>query len=253
MKEALVVGAGWLGLPLAMALGEAGWEVTATTRKSAASWPAPIKHLPLELDGDLPDLSAFVLVVLAFPPQANLGAEVYARRIERLCKVLSPQAQLVLISSTGAYSDAPGEYDETAAIKPEHPVVLGEQALLRHFRRALVLRAAGLAGYDRRIGKFFSGRVLPDPQQVVNLVHRDDVVGAALHLIGQQATGIFNVVAPEHPTKAEVYGKDLEELGMPSFILPENAPASAARVVLGHALQASGYAFGHPNPLGFGG
>lgn len=253
MKEALVVGAGWLGLPLALALEQAGWEVTATTRIRAASWPASINHLPLELDGDLPDLSVFVLVVLAFPPQANLGAAVYAQRIERLCKVLSPQAQLVLISSTGVYPDAPGAYDETAAVKPGHPVVLGEQTLLKHFSQALVLRAAGLAGYDRRIGKYFSGRVLPDPQQAVNLVHRDDVVGATLHLIRQQAVGFYNVVAPEHPTKAEVYGKDLEELGLPSFIFPENAPASAARVVFGHALQAAGYAFVHPNPLGFGG
>jgi nucleoside-diphosphate-sugar epimerase len=251
MKEALVVGAGWLGLPLALALGEAGWEVTATTRKSAANWPAPIKHLPLELDGDLPDLSAFTLVVLAFPPQANLGAEVYARRTERLCKVLSPRAQLLLISSTGVYPDAPGEYDETAAIKPEHPVVLGEQALLRHFPQALVLRAAGLAGYDRRIGKFFSGRVLPDPQQVVNLVHRDDVVGAALHLIGQRAEGIYNVVAPEHPTKAEVYGRDLEELGMPPFqVLASGAPTNL-RVIVTQRLLATGFVYHFADPLKF--
>lgn len=253
MSHALVVGAGWLGLTLALALKEAGWEVTATTRTRAANWPPQIKHLPLELDGHVPDLSAFALVVLAFPPQANLGAEVYARRIERLCKALSPQTRLVLISSTGVYPDAPGQYNETAAVKPDHPVVLGEQALLRHFPQALVLRAAGLAGYDRRIGKYFSDRVLPDPQQVVNLVHRDDVVGAALHLINLQAAGIYNVVAPQHPTKAAVYGKDLADLGLPAFILPENEPASSVRLVLADALQAAGYAFLHPNPLGFGG
>lgn len=252
MSQALVVGAGWLGLPLALALQEQGWEVTATTRKRSADWPAQIKHLPLELDGDLPDLSAFALVVLAFPPQANLGAELYARRIERLCGALSPQARLVLISSTGVYPDAPGNYDETSAVKSYHPVVLGEQTLLKHFPQALVLRAAGLAGYDRRIGKYFTGRLLPDPEQVVNLVHRDDVVGAALHLVGQQATGIFNVVAPEHPCKEAVYSKDLADLGLPSFILPESTPASALRRVDGGALEAAGYVFQQPDPMGFG-
>lgn len=251
MSQALVVGAGWLGLPLAVALQEAGWKVTATTRNRAANWPAQIKHLALELDGELPDLSAFALVAMAFPPQANLGAYVYARRIERLCAQLSPAARLLLISSTGVYPDAPGTYTESSPVKPDHPVVLGEQALLRHFQQALVLRAAGLAGYDRRIGKYFSGRLLADPGQVVNLVHRDDVVGAALHLLEQQADGIFNVVAPEHPTKAEVYGKDLADLGLPSFILPENVSASAPRMVHGRAVEAAGYVFQHPNPMGF--
>jgi len=130
-------------------------------------------------------------------------------------------------------------------------VVLGEQALLRHFPQALVLRAAGLAGFDRRIGKFFSGRVLPDPQQVVNLVHRDDVVGAALHLIGQRAEGIYNVVAPEHPTKAEVYGRDLEELGMPPFqVLASGAPTNL-RVIVTQGLLATGFVYHFADPLKF--
>lgn len=253
MSQALVVGAGWLGLPLAVALQEAGWEVTATTRKPSADWPAPIKHLPLELDGALPDLTAFELVVLAFPPQANLGAELYAQRIERLCAHLAPTARVLLISSTGVYPDAPGTYTEFSPVKPDHPVVLGERVLLRHFPQALVLRAAGLAGYDRRIGKYFSGRLLPDPLQVVNLVHRDDVVGAALHLIRQQADGIFNVVAPEHPSKEEVYGKDLSDLGLPAFSLPESTHALAPRWVDGRALEAAGYVFLQPDPMGFGG
>lgn len=253
MSQALVVGAGWLGLPLSLALQEQGWEVTATTRKRGADWPSPIKHLPLELDGTLPDLSAFELVVLAFPPQANLGADVYAQRIERLCTQLAATARVLLISSTGVYPDAPGIYTETSPVKSNHPVVWGEQALLRHFPKALVLRAAGLAGYDRRIGKYFSGRLLPDPLQVVNLVHRDDVVGAALHLIGKQAAGIFNVVAPEHPSKAEVYAKDLADLGLPSFSLPESTSASAPRRVDGRALEAAGYVFQHTDPMGFGG
>lgn len=251
MSQALVVGAGWLGLPLALALQEQGWEVTATTRKRGADWPSPIKHLSLELDGALPDLSAFELVVLAFPPQANLGADVYARRIERLCAQLAATARVLLISSTGVYPDAPGTYTETSPVKSNHPVVLGEQALLRHFPKALVLRAAGLAGYDRRIGKYFSGRVLPDPQQVVNLVHCDDVVGAALHLIGQQAKGIYNLVAPEHPNKAEVYGRDLEELGLPIFKMSDSAHAEKERMILTDKLLTTGFSFHFKNPLNF--
>lgn len=252
----LVVGAGWLGLPLAKAMAGAGHEVLVTNRSgaSAAFTAAGLQALALDLDqAILPDLTSFDLVVASFPPGARAGNDgLYAQRLQRLCEALSSQCRLVLVSSTSVYPQVPGMYNENSEPLAEHAVRRGELAVLQHFPEALILRAGGLAGYDRTIGRYFSGRELVDPEQVVNLVHRDDAVGAALHLIAQGAQGCcYNLVAPEHPTKAAVYAADLEALQLPPFVLSANQGEEAPRVISSDKLLATGYRFEHPNPLYF--
>lgn len=250
----LVVGAGWLGLPLAEALRAAGHVVQVSNRSGAseAFTAAGLPALALDLDQKLPDLTAFDLVVASFPPAARGGNDtLYAERLERLCQALSPEARLVLVSSTSVYPQQAGTYDENSEPLADHALRRGEWVVLQHFPEALILRAGGLAGYDRLIGRYFSGRELTDPSQVVNLVHRDDVVGVALHLIHRQAQGIYNVVAPEHPTKAVVYSADLARLKMAPFVVAAEPVVSAPRIISAEKLLASGYSFLHPNPSFF--
>lgn len=251
----LVVGAGWLGLPLAKVMAGAGHQVLVSNRSgaSAAFTAAGLQALALDLDQAIfPDLTSFELVVASFPPAARGGNDgLYAQRLQRLCEALSPQCRLVLVSSTSVYSQAPGMYNENSEPLAEHAVRRGELAVLQHFPTALILRAGGLAGYDRLIGRYFSGREMADPTQVVNLVHRDDAVGAALHLIAQGAQGCYNVVAPEHPTKAVVYAADLDALKLPPFVLSANQGEEAPRIISSDKLLATGYRFEHPNPLYF--
>lgn len=253
--KVLVVGAGWLGLPLAVALQQAGHEVNVSNRsgRSAAFEAAGLQALRLDLDeAILPDLTPFELVVASFPPAARGGNDgLYAQRLQRLCEALPSQCRLVLVSSTSVYPQAAGIYYENSALLAEHAVRRGEFAVLQHFPEALILRAGGLAGYDRLIGRYFSGRELADPAQVVNLIHRDDAVGAALHLLAQGAQGCYNLLAPEHPTKAAVYAADLEALKLPPFIVSANRGEEASRIISSDKLLATGYRFEHPNPLYF--
>lgn len=251
----LVVGAGWLGLPLAKAMREAGHEVLVSNRSGQHPdfAAAGLQALALDLDqATLPDLSAYELVVASFPPAARAGNDdLYAQRLERLCAALSPSCRLVLVSSTSVYPQAAGTYDENSPPLAEHAVRRGELEVLQHFPAALILRAGGLAGYDRLIGRYFSGRELADPSQVVNLIHRDDAVGAALHLMALQAQGMYNLVAPEHPSKGEVYAADLEALQLAPYTTAEAAVEMAPRIISTAKLLATGYAFQHPNPRYF--
>lgn len=250
----LVVGAGWLGLPVAKALREAGHEVLVSNRSGQHPdfAAAGLQALALDLDQNLPDLSVYELVVASFPPAARGGGDgLYAQRLERLCAALSPSCRLVLVSSTSVYPQAAGTYDEDSAPLAEHAVRRGELIVLQHFPAALILRAGGLAGYDRLIGRYFSGRELADPSQVVNLIHRDDAVGAALHLMALQAQGMYNLVAPEHPSKGEVYAADLEALQLAPFTTAAATVEVAPRIISAAKLLATGYAFQHPNPLFF--
>lgn len=255
-KRVLVIGAGWLGLPLAVALQQAGYEVSVSNRsgQSAAFEAAGLPALALDVDQLLPDLSAYELVVASFPPAARGGNDaLYAQRLQRLCETLSPSCRLVLVSSTSVYPQAPGLYHENSKTVAAHAVRRGELAVLQRFPEALILRAAGLAGYDRLIGKYFSGRELADPLQVVNLIHRDDAVVACLFLLRQHAQGIYNLVAPLHPTKKAVYAADLERLGLPAFTIPVSTATTQARRISVERLLAEGYHFIYPDPIHFPG
>lgn len=253
-QRVLVVGAGWLGLPLAEALKAAGHAVQVSNRSgaSAAFTAAGLSAMALDLDEALPDLTAFEVVIASFPPAARAGNDtLYAQRLQRLCQALSPKVRFVLISSTSVYPQAAGVYTEVSMTLAEHAVRHGEEVVLKHFPEALVLRAGGLAGYDRLIGRYFSGRELVDPTQVVNLIHRDDVVGAALHLMAAKAQGCYNLVAPEHPSKAAVYAADLEALQLAPFLATAKSEEEAPRIISSEKLIATGYEFQHPNPFFF--
>jgi len=77
------------------------------------------------------------------------------------------------------------------------------------------------------------------------------VVGAALHLMAAGAQGCYNLVAPEHPTKAAVYAADLEALKLAPFHTAANPAIKAPRIISSNKLIATGYRFEHPNPLYF--
>lgn len=252
--QVLLVGAGWLGLPLAVALQQAGHEVNVSNRsgQSSAFEAAGLRALALDLDRSLPELTAYELVVASFPPAARGGNDaLYAERLQGLCQGLAPNCRFVLVSSTGVYPQVGGVYHENSATMCEQAVRRGELAVLQYFPEALILRAGGLAGYNRRIGRYFSSRELADPSQVVNLIHRNDVVGAALHLIQRNAQGYYNLVAPEHPSKAAVYAADLQALALPPLLLPAEPEVTDLRFISCDKLLGTGYQFQYPHPLFF--
>jgi nucleoside-diphosphate-sugar epimerase len=252
-KNWLVVGAGWLGLPLAEALAAHGAQVTATNRKLDSVKRAHPRLQWQALDLDLPKtkpLGGFEGIVLAFPPSSHLGPQMYAKRIAQMLELASAD-QWVLMSSTGVYPQKAGFYDENAEVLSDHAVVLGEKLLQQAHPNALIFRAGGLAGLDRRIGRHFANRLLADPWQAVNLVHQADVISASLHLLQQNRSGIYNVVAPLHPAKAEVYKRDLEALHLPPFLMPEQQHRQAQRIILSDKLLATDFHFSRPDPMFF--
>jgi hypothetical protein len=251
----LVQGAGWLGIPLIRALQQSGYEAHAGSR-NAMQFRQHYPDIPvIGLNPDLkqlPDLEAYDGLIAAFPPGVKQdGPLAYAGRMGRLGSTLATNARFVMLSSTGVYADAAGTYAETDGVKDDHPVRLAEKALLETRSGALILRLGGLTASDRLIGRYFSERELSDPDAPVNFIHREDAVAACIYLILQQAIGIFNVVAPEHPTKSDVYSADLAALGLPPFINAEESKKAVARIISSEKLQAAGYAFLHLNPLNF--
>ena len=71
-------------------------------------------------------------------------------------------------------------------------------------------------GYRRHPVYFLSGRKqVPNGDAPVNLVHGDDVASIIQKIIEQEIKGeIFNVVAPSHPTKKQVYDAKAKEFNL---------------------------------------
>ncbi len=108
-------------------------------------------------------------------------------------------------------------------------------------------------GYDRVPGKYFIGKKDLNTGSIpVNFVHRDDVIGIIYEVIRQDKWNeIFNVVAPEHPVRKDIYISNAQDFGWaaPSFLegtTPDYKIVSSNKVI-----RELNYRFIYPNPLTF--
>jgi nucleoside-diphosphate-sugar epimerase len=260
-----LLGAGWLGLPLAQYLQAQGYEVRAS--RTSAAGASELRALGLEAfaialaaETPLPD-SAFwhapTLLITVPPQRGKAEAEQLAQfreLIERARR--SGVRQVLYVSSTSVYADEEPLATEATAPAPTKPggavvhqleqLLQGEPAF-----RTTVLRFGGLIGYDR----------LPDSGAAIlrrnraadtpmNVIHRDDCVRIMHEIVRQDAWGeVFNACADAHPTRRDYYAAAARARG---FALPDLGPVQAQpyKVVSSEKLKAAlGYQFLYPNPL----
>ena len=239
----VVIGCGWLGLPLAASLARDGHEVHGTRTRADAldeiTLQGVIAHrlaATPDLAGEVDVLAGADRVVTALPP-SGLGDR-YPEAIERIASASRDAAQIVHVSSTGVHPDRPGHpttREDDLADEPSERaarLLAAERAVASvDGPSATVLRLAGLWGYGRNPVRHLAGRTLPGGDAPVNLVHRDDAI-AAVHavMLPEPVPGTFAVVADEHPTRAALYGAEAERLGLPAprFL---TGPSTGKRVV----------------------
>lgn len=243
MRQASIVGCGWVGLALAERWTSRGIHVTGTTTRferlellRAAGVEEAI-HLAVDASfSELPVVDE--LLVITIPPgrRSVERLAVYPQRLQELAARTCPTAKVVFLSSTGVYGEGEGEVDETAMPAPATEsarAVLEAEHLLRSAlgARLCILRLAGLVGPGRHPGKWFAGKQnAANGDAPVNLVHRDDVLDAIDVVIAQNVFGdVLNVVAAEHPRKRDYYAACSAqlELLLPTF---KDGGADAKRV-----------------------
>ncbi len=244
----VVLGAGWLGHALCIDAQKKGWQVQGTHRSSEHS--EDFLKL-LELKGDQlvhqVDLeNAFW--VCAIPPRSRDGDSDYLLTLEKSLKLANSlnYKGFLLCSSTGVYNSDEQIYNEQSDIRcrTERQQRLYDAEQLALSAGAKVVRLAGLLGPNREPGRFVAGKQLnSSSQQVVNMVHQQDVINAIYTIIQhwQSAAAIYNVVNPSHPTKADYYQQKSQQQGtaMPSFASDEKAE----RIVDGSAIESLGFSY----------
>ncbi|MEI9960352.1 MAG: SDR family oxidoreductase [Limisphaerales bacterium] len=274
----LIIGCGYVGVPLGAELVRLGHEVFGLRRSPAAeaelkaagiqpligdvTKPDELKNLPRDFD--------WVVNCVAAGGDAENYREVYLQGTRNLIEWLAvnPPKKFVYTSSTSVYAQNDGspvkESSPTEPIaKTSKILVETEKVLLaavaeRKFP-AVILRVAGIYGPDR--GHWFKqflkneATMEGDGSRFLNMIHRDDLVGCIIAALKSGRAGeIYNAVDDEPVSQRTFFEWLAGTVGKyPPPSAPENSLENRKRGVTNKRVSNRrlkmelGYQFKHPN------
>ena len=246
----LIVGCGYVGLPLGAELVRRGHEVFGLRRTTAAETQLRAAGIqPLAGDVTQPETLAalpghyewVVNCVASGGGDADSYRRIYLHGTANLLAWLAPHPpkKFLYTSSTGVYGQTDGSLVRESS--PTEPVaetarvlVETEQLLLTAFAEhrlpAVILRVAGIYGPGRGYAfKQFlknEARLEGDGTRILNMIHRDDLIGGIIAALKSGRPGeIYNVVDNEPVTQIHFFQWLADSLGRP---LPPRAPEDPA-------------------------
>ena len=274
----LIVGCGYVGLPLGAELIRLGHEVFGLRRNPASenelkaagiqplfgdvTKPETLAKLPQDFD--------WVVNCVAAGGDAENYRAIYLQGTRNLIDWLStnPPKKFVYTSSTSVYAQNDGsqvkESSLTEPISETSKILLKtEKVLLEAFQQkklpAVILRVAGIYGPER--GHLFKqflkneATIEGDGSRHLNMIHRDDLIGGIIAALKSGRAGeIYNAVDDEPVSQKnflEWLGGTLGKYPPPSE--PENSNENHKRGVTNKRVSNRklkmelGYQFKHPN------
>ncbi len=253
--RALVVGCGYVGLPLGIELVRRGHTVFGLRRTPSHGELEQHGIEPLVGDITQPEQVAkikgsFDWVINAVSSSKG-GVEdyrsVYLEATRHLIDLFSrvPIQRYVYTSSTSVYAQTDGGW--VTEESPTEPQSETSRVLVKTERRllaaalatnfpAIILRVAGIYGPERGhlFQQFLRGeaRLSGDGSRLINMVHRDDVVAAIIAALEQGAPGkVYNVADNEPVTQREFFGWLSDKLAMPMPLAATEQEAARKRGV----------------------
>lgn len=228
MKIALI-GYGWLAKKFARHIEEKKIPETELilTRRNAFSLSKEdqltLNYQTVELDLENHQTATSYLSNVEFAFCFITPSENYPQHIRNLIGLLDPKAKLVLISSTGVFSNT-GFLDERSEVISTTPrsqrILRGETEALKR-ENTQIIRSGGQIGPDRLPAQSISKRANDTIQDApVNIIHSEDLVEImSLVLESKIESQVIHAVSPHHPMKSEYYSLQAKKLGLslPSF------------------------------------
>ena len=253
----LIIGCGYVGLPLGVELVRQGHEVFGLRRSAAAEaqlLAAGIRPLagdvtkPESLAGLPRQFDWIVNCVASGGGEADSYRQIYREGTANLLAWLAahPPKKFVYTSSTGVYGQTDGSaVKETSPTEPAAEtakvLVETEKLLLAAYAEqrfpAIILRVAGIYGPGRGYAfKQFmknEARIEGDGSRVMNMIHRDDLIGCIIAALKSGRPGeIYNAVDDEPVTQANFFLWLAGSLGKyPPPSVPDNPEATRKRGV----------------------
>jgi nucleoside-diphosphate-sugar epimerase len=245
----LIVGCGYVGLPLGTELVRLGHEVSGLRRNASAenelkaagiqplfgdvTQPETLAKLPREFD--------WVVNCVAAGGGADDYRQVYLQGTRNLIEWLTPNPpkKFVYTSSTSVYGQTDGsqvkESSPTEPLVETAKILLETEKLLlaavaeRKFP-AVILRVAGIYGPDR--GHWFKqflkneARLEGDGSRFLNMIHRADLIGCIIAALKNGRPGeIYNAADDEPVSQLHFFQWLAQALDKP---LPPSEPAAVA-------------------------
>jgi nucleoside-diphosphate-sugar epimerase len=266
--QALIIGCGYVGLPLALRLQKLGHDVHAWVRSmDSAAMLAEYRFSEI-ITGSVAEekvwagLNRDFDIVIHCASSSGGGEPAYEEVFLQGARMMGagqPRARRLFVSSTSVYGQSAGEMvtEESAA----EPVTATGRILREAERAALasgttVVRSTGIYGPNRGVlfEKFRRGEAVieGDGLRWINQIHQRDLVSAVEHLIDKGATGeIYNATDDMPVTYHDYYAWCSDFLGKP---MPPHGPVNVNRKrgltnkrVSNAKLRATGWAPHYPS------
>ena len=260
-----IIGAGWLGKPLARQLLSQDYPLTVScshTEKAVSlvvqGIPAVSATLSDEPQGDWASLLSNKDIAICLLPasRGNHSSAPLSVQIEQLLALLKEYqvGKLIFISSTSIYHKTDQTLTETSPLNSISTVYAAEQLIQQQQEiDCTIIRFAGLISADRNPTRSLSrksnnGHIFDAGESPVNLIHQHDAVGVIEQVIKQQCWGeIFNACCDHHSSRQDFYQQAAKQLGitMPSFTAENSKPHC---IIANEKLkQRLNYQFSHPS------
>lgn len=254
----LILGCGWIGEEVAKYYVEKGYEVYVTCtsdekKNHLVQLGFDVAVIDFDKENAILDFpSSFDLVLNSVPASSKNSVNEIATRFDNVHGYLNTITftKQIYLSSIGIYPDVDGVFTEDYKQDLNERLHVAEQ-LIEH-TNTHIYRLGGLFGKNRIFAKYFANRTCTSGDQPANFIHVDDVL--ALVIKGFESLlnhRIYNLVAPEHPSKKEVILASAAKYGfpVPSAFTPEN---SFQKIVDGsRIIKELNYTFKFPSPLKF--
>lgn len=239
-----IIGAGWLGKPLARELLAQDYLITVScshkqksdclTTQGVPAIAATLSDSPL---GDWHSLLSNKDIAICLLP-AGHGNHVdtpLAVQIQQLLQLLKQYDvnKLIFISSTSIYQKIDGAVTETTTLNPNSMLYAAESLIQQQTDIDYsIIRFAGLINADRNPARSLSkkssnGHIFDAGDSPVNLIHQRDAISVIQQVIEQQCWGtIFNACCDFHPSRQVFYQQVAQQLGIviPTFTGDNSKP-----------------------------
>lgn len=266
-KNILILGCGWLGKQMIPYFSNRNYQCYASSTNltnaesigslGANSFVAAFgqENSPHLADSALKKIKdiTFDAVVISVPVKRNDSLSQVQLKADQLVDFLTRinLKKIIHLSSIGIYKSKSGIINEESEVHKESGLFLMEETLRKAIPDGIFIRLGGLFGLNRIPGKYFSNSSTNLGEEHANYIHAVDAI-QVLYKICESSSleGTFNLVAPEHPLKKEVYEAMIKKYKIgPITYLPGNCIQK--RVSSKKLIQALTFTYTYPNPTDF--